>query len=133
VRRNVTDRILLKEIYDTYLQTFCDFDEESKSRSNKIYVPIDCEAIAKKLGLDIDIVFGRLYYHLDRKHGYTDDQGAQTHLFSMRVGGDHHVIHFPLLSAVLADLELAHHRFTLPLMLSLIALSMSVFNFVTGL
>jgi hypothetical protein len=132
MRRNVTDRILLKEIYDTYLETFCDFDEESKLRSNKNYVPIDCQALAKRLDLDPDIVFGRLYYHLDRKHGYKDDQGVETHLFSMRVGADHHVVHFPLLSAVLADLELSHHRFTLPLVLSLIALSMSIVGFVRG-
>ncbi len=58
----------LGEVYKLYYSDFCDFDEKKPSRQTKVYVPIDCELIARNLDLDADIVFGRLYYYLDKKH-----------------------------------------------------------------
>jgi hypothetical protein len=132
--RNITDRILLKTIYDLYYEEFCSFENDAKQsrRSNKIYVPIDCERVANKLNLDTDIVFGRLYYHLDKKYGYTQEDGARVHLFSMAVGRDRHCVHFPMLSAVMAELEQSHYRFTLPLIVSFIALFISIASLVVA-
>ena len=53
---NVTDRVILKEIYDAYYRNFSSFDIENPPRESKIYVPIDCHLIAKKLNIDADIV-----------------------------------------------------------------------------
>ena len=127
MNRNVTDRNLLVEIYHRYYQDFTSFEEkEGSKRSSKNYVPIDCEEIGNKFSIDPNIVFGRLYYHLDKKHGYTQDDGSKVHLFAMKVGADSHAVHFPLLSAVVAELEEAHVRFTLPLAISCIALALSI-------
>ncbi len=126
MHKAVTDRVLLKRIYDQYLDEFVG---GADGRSSKIYVPIDCDALASQLGMDPEILFGRLYYHLDRKHGYTDGDGSEVHLFALRVGGDRHVIHFPLLTAVLAELEESQFRFTLPLVLSVAALLISIGGF----
>ena len=123
---NVTDRILLKKVYDTYYSTFCAFDHNSQLRESKIYVPIDCQTIAKELKLNPDIVFGRLYYHLNKKYGYKQNDGSMVHLFALKTGSDKHTVHFPLLSAVLAELEQSYYRFTIPIFVSLTALIISI-------
>ena len=131
--KNVTDRIILKKIFDTYYSDFCLFDEKSSTRKSKIYVPIDARSIAKKLGIDPEIVFGRLYYHLDKKYGYEQKDGSLVSLFALEVGGDRHAVNFPLLSAVLAELEQSYYRFTLPLILSALALTISIVGFVLSM
>lgn len=123
---NVTDRILLKTIYEQYYATYCSFTADNKCRESKIYVPIHCGEIAGSLGMDPDIVFGRLYYNLDKKHRYTNEDGSKVHLFALDIGEDRHAVHFPLLSAVLAELEQSYLRFTVPLAVSVIALIASV-------
>lgn len=134
MQRPPTDREILERIHDRYLDKFGRFDRNNpeNERSSKIYVPIDCEAIANDLGVDPDIVFGRLYYHLDKKYGYTQDNGAKVHLFTMAVGDDRHAVHFPMLSAVLAELQQSWFRFTVPLIMSGIALAISVISLVCG-
>ena len=127
--QNVSDRLILKEIYNLYLDEFKLFEEGS--RANKIYVPIDCELVAKKLKMDPDIFFGRLYYHLEKKYGYKQVDGSDVNLFCLEIDGDLHVVHFPLLSAVLADEEKSFLRFSSPIVLSLVALGISLFALVT--
>ena len=127
---SLTDRKLLRKIHNKYYDEFCIYDKDESSRSSKMYVPIDCEEIAKEFKIDPDIIFGRLYYHLDKKYGYEDEGGARVHLFSMWVGTDRHVVHFPLLSAVLAGMEESNMRFWLPITLSSIALVISITSFI---
>lgn len=128
MKRPPTDREILRKIHSHYLESFGNFDREdpNKERENKIFVPIDCEAIAKELKVDPDIVFGRLYYHLSKKYGYTENDGTKTSLFLFEAGGDRHVVHFPLLSAVLAELEQSWFRFALPTFLAGLALLISI-------
>ena len=128
MRRPPTDREILQKIHDRYLVKFGGFNREHPEceRDSKVYVPIDCEAIATELGVDPDIVFGRLYYHLDKKYGYTQENGAKVHLFSLKVGKDKHAVNFPLLSAILAELHQSWFRFTAPLVISGIALVISI-------
>ena len=130
--RPPTDREILQKIHDRYLDQFGQFERDNigNERSSKIYVPIDCAAIAKDLRVDPDIVFGRLYYHLDKKYGYTQDNGAKVHLFTMAIGKDRHAVNFPMLSAVLAELQQSWFRFTAPLVISGIALVISVISLV---
>lgn len=90
--KSVVDRIILNEFYKQYHDEFINYDENASSRDNKIYVPVDCTLIAKKLGLDPEILFGRLYYHLDRKYGYNQDDGSKVNLFALQVGSDRHVV-----------------------------------------
>lgn len=123
---NITDRLLLKAIYEEYYSDFCSFDEENKSRASKNHITIDCKVISSKLYIDHDIVFGRLYYHLEKKYGYKKGD-RNVPLFTSGVGTHRLIVNFPLLSAVLAELEQHHVRFTLPLWLSIVAIALSAF------
>ena len=58
--RPPTNLRILKEIHRRHLSDFCSFDESDPSRSSRIYVPIDVSAIANKLDIDPDLLFGRL-------------------------------------------------------------------------
>lgn len=126
---NVSDRMLLKAIYDQYYDEFCAYDRDSSIRATKIYVPVDLFEISKKLDLNSDIVFGRLYYHLARKYRFTEADGTTVSLFDLRVAGEKHAVNFPFLSAVVADLEQSFARFTLPIILSALALIISTLSF----
>ena len=127
-----TDRKILRLIHDKYYQDFCDYSDQQPSRSCKIYVPIDCQEIAKDLSIDPDIIFGRLYYHLNRKYGYTNDDNTNVHLFSLKTGSDKHTVQFPLLSAVLSEKSLDETRFMWSLIMSASAVTISLFSLLKG-
>jgi len=127
---NATDRVILKSIYNLYYHEYASFQDDETTRSSKLYVPIDFEKIAKTLDLDADIVFGRLYYHLDKKYSYKQNDGSFVNLFLLGMGRDKHVVHFPLLAAVLAEEEQSFTRFTIPIILSLFAIAVSIFTLV---
>lgn len=132
MKRQPTDREILRKIHKRYYQDFGAFKkgDPTSERQTKIYVPIDCEAIADDLNVDPDIVFGRLYYHLDNKYGYAQQDGSKVHLFASAVGKDRHAVNFPLLSGILADLEQSWVRFTMPLIISALALVIAVISLV---
>ena len=76
------------------------------SRGAKIFVPVDLQEIANHFGVDVDSIFGRLYYHLDPKYGEEHDRmgGARKSLFTPVAGPDRNCVNFPLLEAALASL-----------------------------
>lgn len=121
-----TSRKILKTIYQKYYLQFCSYDKNNPQRSAKIYVPIDIKAIADDLNVDPDIIFGRLYYHLDNKYRYTQSDGSQVYLFSLKVGDDKHAVNFPMLSAILSEFHEKWVRFTIPLFISALALLISL-------
>lgn len=102
---NPTDLEVLNAIYDRYYDEFEKYVEEEDARETKVYVPIDIEDIAEKLNVEKDIIFGRLYYHLDHRYGYRRDDGTRVPLFSLKTGGDRHCVNFPYMASVLADLR----------------------------
>lgn len=124
--KNPSDGNILDAIYRKYYKDFVSYDESSPPRSSKIYVPVDCSQIAKELGMDSEILFGRLYYHLNKLHGYTQDDGSKVHLFALKTGKDRHTVNFPLLAAVLAEKNVSFNRYIFPLVLSLAALFVSI-------
>lgn len=128
-RKTPTDLELLDYIYNYYYELYTKWDEEeNKERQSKIYVPIDCQRIASHFGVDRDVVFGRLYYHLERKYGYRQDDGSSVHFFAFKVGNENKCIHFPYLSSVLADLRQEHKRFKLTVFLSTLAIILSTLS-----
>lgn len=101
-----TDLQILQVIYDDYYNVYSEFQRgEENSRRSKIHVPIDCQKIANKLKVDGDIVFGRLYYYLEQKHGYKREDDSKVSFFALGLGSDKHCINFPLLTSILADLQ----------------------------
>jgi len=100
-----TDREILERIYTDYASAFhkVKHAEDNGSADSKIYVPIDIPAIAKLLENDPHVLFGRLYYHLDHKYRYKQDNGALVHLFAFKVGEKPHCINYPYLAAILSE------------------------------
>ncbi len=129
MRRPPTDLEILREIHHRYLDEFAAYDEENPSRETKYFVPIDIAAIAEKFAADPDSILGRLYYDMDRRHGYKTDNGEVLHLFTSQIGADKHAVNFPLLEAVLANLQQSRDRFIYPLMISIVALVLSVLGY----
>ena len=129
MQRLPTDLEILNAIYNRYYPTFAGYSDGNKERSSKIYVPIDVKAIADQFGVDIDIVFGRLYYHLDRKYGYKDADGAEVHFFALAIGGDRHCVNFPYVASVLADLRREDRKYRLATGMAAVSLFISVVSF----
>jgi hypothetical protein len=93
---------------------------------NDPYVPIDLIKVASRLNCKSELLFGRLYYHLDQKYRYKKDSGSSVPLFDLEIGSKRHAIHFSYLAAILAGLENEHHRQAWSLRISIIALVLSV-------
>jgi hypothetical protein len=119
-----TDREILEVIYDRYYDTFA--FEGRGERAAKNYVPVDLASVAKTLGVDGDIVFGRLYYHLDQKYGYKRDDGTHVPFFYLKLRDDRHCVNFPLLASVLASLQTEHRKFVLSTSISIISLVIAI-------
>lgn len=124
-----TDERMLAEIYRRYLRTFSDFSDENRTRAAKIWVPIDIEALARRFRSDPDLIFGRLYYHMNEKYGSSTGEGDRVNFFNIRLGQDRHCVNFPLLTSVLSDLQDDKKRFIVSTRLaglSLIVSSVSI-------
>jgi hypothetical protein len=103
-----TDREILEGIYSEYASAFSKVSLADDRDSSKIYVPIDVRAIARRLDNDAHVLFGRLYYHLDHKFRYKQDNGALVHLFAFKVGDERHCINYPYLAAILSEYREQH-------------------------
>lgn len=120
-----TDERLLAEIYKRYERAFGDFSDENKTRSTKIWVPIDIDVLAGRFRCDPDLVFGRLYYHMNAKYGSHTGDGDSVNVFSLRIGRDAHCVNFPLLVSVLADLQDDKKRFIVSTRMAALSLIVS--------
>ncbi len=129
MKRLPTDLQILNAIYDRYYDTFAAFTKGDNSRSAKIYVPIDIKELAKNLKVDEDIIFGRLYYHLEKKYGYRQENDSLVPFFSMGVGSDNNCVNFPLLASVLADLRQENRKFRIATAIAIFALIISIVAF----
>ena len=126
MKKPPTDVKILRAIYSTYLHDYSNYTRGDSSRRSKIYVPIEVDRIAKKLKCDPDIVFGRLYYYMDKKFRYTNSDGSEVNLFALAVGDDRHAVNFPLLASIYAQLEDETFRADLTGAISIVALTVSV-------
>lgn len=106
VKRPPSDFELLKAIYKRHRNEF-----GVRGRS-AVVLAIDIPAIAKDLKTEPDIVFGRLYHHLDPLYGEAkrDDGQPRKALFMARVGEETSCVNFPMLEAVLAGLWQERNR-----------------------
>src|SRR6185437_6906692 len=120
-----TDLQILEDIYKSYYPVFELFTKETPDRSSKNYVPIDIKQIARHFDIDADIVFGRLYYYLDKKYGFVQSDGTKVPFFTVQAGKDRHAIQFPLLSSVLAQMREERNKHLWGITLSVIAIIIS--------
>ena len=125
--KSPSDLKILNTIYKMYYKEFENFTTGGQNiRKSKVYVPIDCKKIAKRLNVDSDIVFGRLYYHLQEKYGYNRDDGSKVAFFTLALAGDRHCINFPLMASVLAGLEEESSKAQRATLLSTLAIVISL-------
>ena len=123
-----TDLEIIEEIYNRYYDQFSSFSKDSANRVSKIYVPIDIQSLANHFRVDGDILFGRLYYYLDRKYGFEQPDGTKVPFFSLRAGQDLNVVHFPLLASVLAQLRADHKKHLIATWLSVAAIVIALLS-----
>ncbi|MDF5904668.1 hypothetical protein P4152_22960 [Pseudomonas aeruginosa] len=92
-----TDLVILRLIYKLYYEEFKNFSkggDVDNGRKTKIFVPIDCSLIADELNVDADIVFGRLYYYMQERYGYTRDDGSKVAFYASIAGESNRCINF---------------------------------------
>lgn len=128
-----TDLEVLNKIYHQYYDNFTSYSKDNPDRTTKIFVPIDIEKIANELDVDGDIVFGRLYYHLNEKHGYRKEDDSMVHLFAKVIGNDKHCVNFPLVASVLADLRRQNKKFWIATGVAIFSLIVSVGSLIVSL
>lgn len=132
MNRNPSDLKILDGIYRMYSSDFAKAPKEQPERSAKIYVPIDVDAVAARHKTDSHELFGRLYYDLDHRYRYKQDDGSSVHLFAFRVGGDRHCINYPYLAGILSEKQAEDRRNKWSLWISLISLGVAVAALVAG-
>lgn len=86
-----TDLQILNTIYNQYYDKFKSFSKNDSDRSAKNFIPVDIKLIAQKFGVDVDIIFGRLYYHLEQKYGYSRPDGSKVAFFALIIGSDNNL------------------------------------------
>lgn len=121
-----TDRKILECIYEMYQSAYPGNVSDDARGENDPYLPIQVSEVAARLGCVPEMLFGRLYYHLDEKYRYEQDGGTKVHLFSIQVGSKRHCVNFPYLAAVLAEKDEEHTRQFWSTVLSIVALVLSV-------
>jgi hypothetical protein len=128
-----TDRYLLQCIYDMYKADYPGPKDAAGRGLNDPYVPIDVRAVAAKVGMSPELVFGRLYFHLDQKYRYKQDNEVNVSLFSLKVGEKRHAVQFPYLASILASQNQEFRRFALGLGISCFALGVSVVSLLVSI
>lgn len=133
--RTPTDLQILKLIYKMYYKIFESYTRGDNTRETKNYVPIDADKIGKRLKVDGDIIFGRLYYHLNKKHSYRQDDQSKVEFFALEIEEERHCIHFPYMVSILADLRNEKRKYRtatvialISIVISLVSVTISIFS-----
>lgn len=121
-----TDLQILNAIFRKHKDDYLAWARGRSSRCSKNYVPVDIKEIADSLHIDVDLVWGRLYYDLDKRYSYREANGAWVHFFSPKVNTDDNCIHFPYLVSVIASLRTQAWKTWLPVGISAAALAVAV-------
>lgn len=124
-----TDREVLQCIYEMYESSYPGKALENGQGENDPFVSIDIREIARKLDCSPELLFGRLFYYLDQKYRYKQDNNAQVNLFHIQIDKKRHAVHFPYLASIYAEHEESFNKQFWPLAISVIALLFSIYTF----
>ena len=127
-----TDLQILNFIYNKYYKQFIEFSKDNPTRSASIFVPIDIEMIANNLGVHVDIIFGRLYYHLEKKYGYQKPDGTKVSFFALKIGTDIHCINFPYMASVLANIRDEREKYLTTKVIAIISLVIALLSYINS-
>lgn len=126
MRRLPTDHRILNAIYERYYPTFSSYSADETGRPSKIMVPIDISDLAQDMKVDGDIIFGRLYYHMEKQYGYRKDDGKYVRFFALEAGGVQHCVNFPYIASILADLRDRRRRYRTATTISVVSLAIAI-------
>ncbi len=120
-----SDLEILKAIYKRYNTSYKEYAQKEPDRITRVRVPIDIGKVAEDCGVQEDMIFGRLYYHFNKKYSYMDENGNRTTFFSsLKFEGLS--VNFPLVLSILADLEHENKSFNTVITVSALALGISI-------
>lgn len=97
-----TDLEILEDIYYRYHDDFRKYAKKEPDRIARIRVPIEVEDVAAACGVEEDMIFGRIFYHFNKKYSYTNSDGEVTTFFTTEKF-EGLSVNFPLVASVLAD------------------------------
>jgi hypothetical protein len=121
-----TDREVLACIYSMYESSYPGPKLGGPGGENDPFVPIDVPAIAARLKTKPELLFGRLYFHLDPKYRYKQEGGASVNLFLLDVQSKGHSVQFPYLASILAGQEQEYRKLFWSMVFSVSALLISI-------
>ncbi|MGN8226740.1 MULTISPECIES: hypothetical protein [unclassified Gracilimonas] len=127
-----TDLEIIEDIYYRYYDEYKKYAKDEPDRIARIRVPVNIQEIADACGVEEDMIFGRLYYHFNKKYSYKDENGDTTTFF-MSEKFEGLSVNYPLVSAVLADLNSEKKRTTIFITISAVAVMLSVVAVVLAL
>ena len=133
MKRLPTDLQILDKIYSRYYSSFTAYPNQNRIRRTKNFVSIDIKRIASDLKVDEDIIFGRLYQHLEQKYGYEKDNGSSVSFFVLRIGEELHCVNFPYLASILANLRTENRKFRVVTSISITSLLVSTSAFLVSI
>jgi hypothetical protein len=136
--KNPTDLEMLQRIFDDYHETYV-AAQLDPTKEDKIHVAIDFFRLGESLGCDPALLFGRIYYHLEKKYGYVKKEQTDTQpeervvFFGLAVGQQLRCVNFPYMTSVLAQLQDEDRKYTGGRDISIAALCVSCFAVVISL
>ncbi len=127
-----TDFKLLRVIYEQHQNEYAAYVDGN--RASPGFVPLDVDAIAKRLGVEPVSVLGRLYYHLDPMHAQeaVDGRGRKP-FYAKAFGQDGPSINFPLLEAVLAGLFQQRRRDLWTLWIAIVSAAIAIASLIVSI
>lgn len=125
-----TDMQILDLIYEKYYEDFKKYEKDQCSRRSKILIPINIKSIAEELGVDGDIVFGRLYFYLQERYGYIRNNGSTVSLFIFKSQDEMHLVNFPYLGSVLAGMREENSKFLLATFIAVCSAFISIMSLI---
>jgi hypothetical protein len=117
-----TEREVLRAIYESYEASY----PGKSPGENDPYLAIDVYAVAERLKCKPHLLFGYLYYFLERKYRFETGPNTYVHLFAIKVGQLRHAVNFPYLAAILAGHDQEHSRQWWSLAIAAVALVLSL-------
>lgn len=127
-----TDLEIVEELYDRYYDAFRKYAKEEPDRIARIRVPVNVKEVAGAIGIEEDMIFGRIYYHFNKKYSYTDDKGnATTFFITDKFEGLS--VNFPLVASVLADLREERKRTEQFMLISFGGLALSMIALIVAI
>jgi len=120
-----TDLEIMEELYERYFESFRKYATEDPDRIARIRVPINVQEVAEACGVEEDMIFGRIFYHFNKKYSYKDEKGNVTTFF-ITDKFEGLSVNFPIIASVLADLRTEKRQTDNFFFISSAALAMSV-------